>query len=88
MDQLSEALRFPDWFGRNWDALNDCLAERARSDTWPDLVVFRPVRSDLAPSEQNLATLADITAEVAAESHRWFLMVGAKPESVPKLPVF
>jgi len=26
---LAERLEFPEWFGANWDALNDVLAERA-----------------------------------------------------------
>jgi len=26
---LAERLEFPEWFGQNWDALNDVLAERA-----------------------------------------------------------
>lgn len=27
MDVLEEALRLPDYFGRNWDALSDCLRD-------------------------------------------------------------
>ncbi|MEU9102629.1 barstar family protein [Streptomyces sp. NPDC048361] len=27
MDRVATALRFPDWFGRNWDALADCLGD-------------------------------------------------------------
>lgn len=27
LDRLAQALEFPDWFGRNWDALEDCLTE-------------------------------------------------------------
>src|SRR5262245_12486551 len=25
--QIAKALSFPDWFGSNWDALNDCLTD-------------------------------------------------------------
>ncbi|GCD39121.1 hypothetical protein OEIGOIKO_06950 [Streptomyces chrestomyceticus JCM 4735] len=27
MDRCAKALRLPDWFGRNWDALADCLTD-------------------------------------------------------------
>lgn len=27
MDRCAAALRLPDWFGRNWDALADCLTD-------------------------------------------------------------
>lgn len=27
LDRIAEALRFPEWFGHNWDALADCLAD-------------------------------------------------------------
>ena len=42
MDELARAFSFPDYFGRNWDAVNDCLADVRASR--PNLVVvFRDI---------------------------------------------
>ena len=27
LDHVAKALNFPEWFGSNWDALNDCLTD-------------------------------------------------------------
>ena len=27
LDRIAKVLQFPDWFGYNWDALNDCLTD-------------------------------------------------------------
>lgn len=31
MDRCARALDLPDWFGRNWDALADCLTDQGRA---------------------------------------------------------
>ncbi|GAA2342807.1 hypothetical protein GCM10010431_77950 [Streptomyces kunmingensis] len=33
MERCASALSLPEWFGRNWDALADCLGD---SGIWPD----------------------------------------------------
>lgn len=33
LQRLAEALHFPDYFGHNWDALNDCLVGLRQPDT-------------------------------------------------------
>jgi len=32
MERLQGALDFPEWFGQNWDALEDCLTDMSWSD--------------------------------------------------------
>lgn len=32
MERLQSALHFPEWFGRNWDALEDCLTDMSWSE--------------------------------------------------------
>ncbi|MGW3107192.1 barstar family protein [Streptomyces sp. NPDC001100] len=36
MDGVARALRLPDWFGRNWDALADSLGDHT---VWPEEAV-------------------------------------------------
>ncbi|MFI5975840.1 barstar family protein [Streptomyces sp. NPDC051452] len=38
MDAVARALALPDWFGRNWDALADSLADHT---VWPEGAVER-----------------------------------------------
>ncbi|WJV50068.1 barstar family protein [Streptomyces flavofungini] len=35
MDRCADALTLPDWFGRNWDALADCLTDLSWADDAP-----------------------------------------------------
>jgi RNAse (barnase) inhibitor barstar len=32
MEELQNTMHFPEWFGRNWDALEDCLTDMSWSD--------------------------------------------------------
>ena len=56
MERLAGALKFPDWFGGNWDALEDCLTETR------GYLLFRDFE-DLAPDD--LGVLLDVLASVA-----------------------
>lgn len=66
----SAAFRFPDWFGRNWDALSDSLGDLSWLDAPGYLVlVENPQRLETeAPEVWN--TLCEILEEVAAERGR------------------
>ncbi|MFE9689298.1 barstar family protein [Micromonospora sp. NPDC005806] len=67
-DALTAALALPDWFGRNWDALADVLAERL--DAGPLTLVVDDAGDLLAdePPAQ-IGTLLDVLGGVAAGGH-------------------
>ena len=69
MDAVSDALALPGWFGRNWDALADCLSDVPPStvlvwDHWTDMARATPRDTEVA-------------IEVFAESGLTVLMVNA-----------
>ncbi|MEU2064718.1 barstar family protein [Streptomyces sp. NPDC013455] len=72
MDRVALALALPDWFGRNWDALADSLADPT---LWPEraagrglLVVVRGWRpyADARPEEWR--TAQEVFAQAADRS--------------------
>lgn len=40
LQSIARALDFPDWFGHNWDALNDCLSDLSWHDAPGHVVMF------------------------------------------------
>ena len=66
-DVLAQELAFPQWYGRNWDALHDCLTAitettrltvRNLSCIGPKAAVFRQVLADA--EEENLCLIVDV----------------------------
>ena len=41
LDRIARALAFPDHFGRNWDALKDCLSDLSWLDAGGHVVIFQ-----------------------------------------------
>jgi len=60
--RVAQALQFPEWFGGNWDALEDCLSDLSwqRADGWVILLrEFAGVQGD------DLGVLVDVLASAA-----------------------
>jgi RNAse (barnase) inhibitor barstar len=54
---IAKALRFPDWFGGNWDALEDCLGDLSWRPGNGHVLVFRNWQ---ALSSDDLGVLIDV----------------------------
>jgi hypothetical protein len=84
--RIAKVLSFPQWFGGNWDALEDCLADLSWSRAAGHVLLFEG-RANLPADE--LGILVDILASVAAsraERQRPFfaVFVGGSP-ALPEL---
>jgi RNAse (barnase) inhibitor barstar len=64
---LKEALRFPDYFGDNWDALNDCLADVAEGAE-KFVLVHHDLPLESEPAEQR--TYLEIVGHAAVAASR------------------
>ena len=73
-DAVAQALQFPAWFGRNWDALEDCLSDLS----------WRPARGHVLlfegfPSGDERGVLLDVLRSSAqfwaARSHPFFAVL-------------
>ena len=83
---IAKALRFPDWFGGNWDALEDCLSDLSWRPGDGHVLVFRNWQ---ALSGDDLGVLIDVlrsAAEFWSGRGRPFFAVLVDPGSKLALP--
>ena len=87
LERVARALAFPDWFGGNWDALEDCLADLS----------WRAARGHVllisgASAGDELGILADVlgtTADYWRERGRpFFAVFVAPPTGLALLPLY
>ncbi|MFB9539415.1 MULTISPECIES: barstar family protein [Streptomyces] len=92
MDRCARDLALPDWFGRNWDALADCLADPA---LWPEgseerglLVVVTGWRTYAMTRPEEWQVAEEIFAEATDRGPGLFvtLGLGASSERPPDQP--
>ena len=86
LQNFAAALRFPAWFGHNWDALEDCLGDLAWSDAPGHVLLIEGARAG-----DEFGVLADVlrsSAESWAARGRPFIAVFVDPEGALPLPRF
>lgn len=78
IEKIAQALDFPEWFGGNWDALEDSLGDLSWREGSGHVLVFRS-----HPAGDELGVLIDIlrsTAEYWAQRRKPFFAVLVDPE--------
>ncbi|CAN5175156.1 hypothetical protein BH10PLA2_BH10PLA2_15960 [soil metagenome] len=75
-DEVAAALQFPHYFGENWDALHDCLADLSWLGAPSVVLCLADADQLLAKSPADLKKLADVLQSAAKEMNQ-----PAKPKS-------
>lgn len=82
--RIAAALAFPDWFGGNWDALEDCLSDLSWSPSEGDVLVLDGAAA-LGADERGVLIdiLASVASSWAARGHPFFAVF---LDGAPHLP--
>lgn len=83
---IAQALSFPDWFGGNWDALEDCLGDLSWRPGNSHVLIFRNWQ---ALSSDDLGVLIDVlrsSAEYWSGRGKPFFAVLVDPQARLTLP--
>jgi hypothetical protein len=81
---IANALEFPDWFGGNWDALEDCLTDLSWREDASRLIFLQG-----AVPDDDLGILVDVlssAAEFWRDQRRPFVAVFTDPDKALNLP--
>jgi hypothetical protein len=78
LQRIAKALRFPEWFGANWDALEDCLTDLSWLEASGHVLIFEGFTAG-----DDLGVLTDVlvsSAEFWAARRRPFFAVFVDPD--------
>ncbi len=86
IERISRALEFPRWFGGNWDALEDCLADLSWSKAGGHVLLIEGA-AELPADERGM--LVDVLAAAAAgwvdRKRPFFAVFLNGPAALPEL---
>jgi RNAse (barnase) inhibitor barstar len=86
LEAVARVLEFPDWFGGNWDALEDCLTDLSWRTTGGHVLVFEGAQGLARDDFGVLIDLLSSTAEYWAGRGRPFFAVFVDgPAKLPPL---
>lgn len=60
LDKIARAMKFPEYFGKNWDALDDCLTDLEGTSVKGYILLFENPRRFMKSSPAEWAVAADV----------------------------
>lgn len=85
LERIARSLAFPDWFGRNWDALEDCLSDLSWSQAKGHVLVFEGAAA--LPADDFGILLEVLAAAAASRAQRGRPFFAVFVDSAAALPV-
>jgi len=79
LDLCATAFDFPRWFGRNWDALADCLSDRSTGA--PEVVLWTGLEHLLEHDHDTVDVALQILAEDTTNSGQLRVIVQERPDA-------
>jgi hypothetical protein len=83
LERIAVALAFPDWFGGNWDALEDCLGDLSWRADAARLLVIESFEALQGAAHDDFRVLLDLLTDVAdhwSAQGRVFCVIFVDPE--------
>lgn len=88
--RIAERLSFPDWFGHNWDALEDCLGDLSWLPARGYVVMLEDADVLAGTAADDFAVAVDIFQSAAGQWHTegvpFWVLVDAAQAGLPDLP--
>lgn len=86
LESIAKALGFPDWFGQNWDALEDCLTDLSWREAAGHVLVLEGSQGLPEDDAGILIDVLSAAAEFWAGQGKPFFAVFVDPKRVRELP--
>jgi len=90
MERLAAALKFPDWFGHNWDALADCLSDLSWLPAGGHVLLLEHCDDLHAAHTENFVTALQVFAAAAdtwrAENVPFWVLIDVRADTMADFP--
>ncbi|MEY3201441.1 MAG: hypothetical protein RIR70_991 [Pseudomonadota bacterium] len=90
LDRIAQGMGFPEWFGANWDALSDCLADLSWVEGEGYLVLLENCADFVANAQADFLVAADIFNTTAAlwreDGRSFWVFADLHPNGLAILP--